>query len=139
MRDAGFVTKNAAFGMTILVGASKTLFTILAALYVDQMGRRPLLFISIGGLFVFLIVMGLAFERESLAWLMVVGTTEVFSTRIRAKAMSLATSSNRLIAGIVASTTLPLVQALTPMGFFFFYACMTMGTGAYVTGGCPEK
>jgi hypothetical protein len=82
--------------------------------------------------------MGLAFERESLAWLMVVGmclyvaffslgvgpltwvgTTEVFSTRIRAKAMSLATSSNRLIAGIVASTTLPLVQVGYPeeMGF----------------------
>lgn len=42
-----------------------------------------------------------------------VGTTEVFSTRIRAKALSLAVSSNRVIAGVMAMSTLPLLNALT--------------------------
>lgn len=219
---AGFVTKNAAFGMTILVGASKTVFCIVAALYVDQAGRRPLLFMSTAGLFVFLVVMAVACRFESLGWLMVVGmcayvaffslgvgpltwvgTTEVFSTRIRAKAMSLATSTNRLIGGVVASTTLPLVevrfvgrgggrmiffcvcalahillsagisistvspltgpptllsptssskhslthsfihsptlsQALTPTGYFLFYACITLCTAAYLYAFFPE-
>lgn len=129
MEKAGFVTRNAAFGMTILVGMSKMIFCIVAVVYVDQVGRRPLLFASTGGLFVFLVVMAVACRFDSLGWLMVlgmcayvaffslgvgpltwVGTTEVFSTRIRAKAMSLATSTNRLIGGVVASTTLPLVE-----------------------------
>jgi len=129
LEKAGFVSKDAAFGMTILVGASKMIFCIVAALYVDQVGRRPLLFMSTGGLFVFLVVMGVACRFESLGWLMVVGmcayvglfslgvgpltwvgTAEVFCTRIRAKAMSLATSTNRLIAGLVASSTLPLME-----------------------------
>lgn len=132
LEKAGFVSKNAAFGMTILVGASKTIFCIVAALYVDQAGRRPLLFMSTAGLFVFLVVMAVACRFESLGWLMVVGmcayvaffslgvgpltwvgTTEVFSTRIRAKAMSLATSTNRLIGGVVASSTLPLTEVRT--------------------------
>ena len=42
-----------------------------------------------------------------------VGTTEVFSTRIRAKSMSLAVSSNRIVAGCMAISTLPLLNALT--------------------------
>ena len=42
-----------------------------------------------------------------------VGTTEVFSTRIRAKALALAVSSNRVIAGLMAMGTLPLIDALT--------------------------
>lgn len=41
-----------------------------------------------------------------------VGATEVFSTRIRAKAMSLSVSTNRLISGVIASATLPLLKAL---------------------------
>ena len=43
-----------------------------------------------------------------------VGATEVFSTRIRAKGMSLAVSTNRLISGVIALSTLPLLHALTP-------------------------
>lgn len=42
-----------------------------------------------------------------------VGATEVFSTRIRAKAMSLSVSTNRLISACIASATIPMLHALT--------------------------
>ena len=43
-----------------------------------------------------------------------VGATEVFSTRVRAKAMSVAVSTNRLISGLIASSTLPLMETVGP-------------------------
>jgi hypothetical protein len=42
-----------------------------------------------------------------------VGATEVFSTRIRAKALALAVSAKCLVGGVLALTTLPLLSALT--------------------------
>lgn len=143
--------------MTLCIGACKLIFTIIAVVYVDQMGRRPLLLSSSIGLCLFLIIMAIVTNFKGLGGVMVfalcaymacfslglgpltwVGTTEVFSTRIRAKSMSLAVSLNRLVSGVVASTTLPLTQALTPTGYFMFYAFLAALTGVYLYIFFPE-
>ena len=63
---------------------------------------------------------------------------QVFPLHIRAKALSLATSSNRLVSALVAGTTLTLSEALTTRGFFVFYAFMTLGSMAYLYHYFPE-
>lgn len=43
--------------------------------------------------------------------------------------MSLATSANRLISGVVAVATLPLMELLTGSGYFSLYALLTALSG----------
>lgn len=66
------------------------------------------------------------------------GASEVFPLHIRAKALSLATSSNRLVSATVAGTTLTLRNAFGVSGFFVFYACMTVVSACYLYKFFPE-
>ena len=59
------------FGMTILIGLSKMIFTLIAVLYSDHAGRRPLLLISTCGLAVCLFLMAVVVPYPSLSGLMV--------------------------------------------------------------------
>ena len=113
---------------------------IVAGKLFDKRGRRPLFFASLGGMIVALITMAFTFLDEdggsavvgviglasylcffSLgmgpgAWLI---PAEVFSTTIRAKAMSMATFLNRVAATIVTSSFLTVADKLSWSGFFF--------------------
>ena len=66
------------------------------------------------------------------------GASEVFPLHIRAKALSLATSTNRLVSALVAGTTLSLSTLLTSTGFFVFYAILTAMSAFYLYKFFPE-
>jgi MFS family permease len=164
LEDAGFETKGQTFGITLCIGFCKTSAIAIGAYLVDSWGRRPLLFLSTGLMAFFLLLLAVSFPGGDndemrdvkipicifamcafvasfsvgvgpVTW---AGASEVFPLHIRAKALSLATSSNRLVSATVAGTTLTLRNAFGVSGFFVFYACMTVVSACYLYKFFPE-
>ncbi|MBI4603541.1 MAG: MFS transporter [Planctomycetes bacterium] len=63
---------------------------------------------------------------------------EIFPTRIRGRAMSLATISLWSACTLVSMTFLTLVEALTAAGAFWLYAVLSAATFAFVWRAVPE-
>jgi len=57
---AGLRSDNNSLGATMAVGASKTLFILVATFFLDRVGRRPLLLTSVGGMVVSLVLLASA-------------------------------------------------------------------------------
>jgi SP family arabinose:H+ symporter-like MFS transporter len=109
LRNAGFVRQADAIGATVFLQLWNILATLLAIWLVDRVGRRPLLLVGVAGMFVGLACLGLGFEFSlsalhllliflvaigmylvslaPLTWLIM---SEIFPTRLRGKAMALA-------------------------------------------------
>jgi len=147
---AGFEGKVVAIAAAVGVGAVNVLFTILSIFLIDRIGRRKLYFIGLSGMVFSLIVLGLVFSFQDtlgasvkwlslssmifyimffalslgpLAWLII---SEIYPTRIRGFAMSIATVSNWLFNGIVAFTFLKLINMFGASGAFWLYAFVGM-------------
>jgi MFS transporter, SP family, xylose:H+ symportor len=119
---------NAALLQTILVGAVNLTFTVVAIWTVDKLGRRPLMMIGSLGMGVCLLAMGLAtYYQQTATWMLcfVLGyigcfalsvgpvtwviLAEVFPTRIRGRAMAVATVC-LWIANYIVSQTYPMMD-----------------------------
>lgn len=113
---------------TVIVGAVNMLFTVLAIWTVDRLGRKPLMLIGFAGMGISLGALGLAaFLQRTEFWvlLFILGYTasfamsvgpitwvilaEIFPTRIRGRAMSIATVC-LWIANYVVSQTFPMMD-----------------------------
>jgi len=119
---------NAALLQTVVVGAVNMTFTIIAIWTVDKLGRRPLMMIGSAGMGLSLLAMGLAafFQRTEL-WMLLfilgyiacfalsvgpvtwVILSEIFPTRIRGRAMAIATVC-LWIANYIVSQTFPMMD-----------------------------
>lgn len=143
LSDTG-LTKSASITQTVFVGVTNVVFTVVAVLLLDRVGRRKLLLIGTVGLTVALAVLGIYFTSSTLQqnagwvalaallvyiasfaiglgpvfWLMI---SEIYPTGIRSKAMSVATVANWGANFLVAVTFLSLGQAITRQGTFFLY------------------
>ena len=124
----------------IALGTVKLVFVFIGARYFDHAGRRPMLFLSLGGMALSLMVVSFTFSKHTsstndvvtvsaleayLAFFSIglgpgnwVVVSEIFAPSIRAKAMMLAVVPNRITATIMASTFLSLTQMVTWPGFF---------------------
>lgn len=130
----------------IALGLVKLVVIVLAGRLFDRRGRRPLFFLSLlgmaaslllvswaflggadsAGLAVFGLALYLAFFSVGMgpgAWLV---PSEVFSTIIRAKAMSVATFMNRVMATVMASTFLTVATAMSYAGFFLMLSLVCL-------------
>ena len=109
-QQAGFKSATSALFQTVVLNVWDVLCTLLAMWLVERLGRRPLLLVGIAGMAVSLTAMGFLFARHytgelivaammlsigfyivslaPLAWLIM---SEIFPTRLRGKAMSVAT------------------------------------------------
>jgi MFS family permease len=152
-----------AMWQTVIVGAVNMTFTVLAVAVVDRLGRRPLMLIGSVGMGIALVALGLVFywqlfERWTLVFVlgyiacfaMSVGPvvwvilSEIFPTKIRGRAMGMATVCLWL-ANYVISQTFPMMAedpwllARFHQGFpFFVYAAFCVVLLAVVVRWVPE-
>jgi len=119
---------HAALLQTIVVGAVNLTFTIIAIWTVDRLGRKPLMMIGSSGMGICLLGMGLAaFGQSTGLWILLfilgyiacfalsvgpvtwVILAEIFPTRIRGRAMAIATIS-LWVANYIVSQTFPMMN-----------------------------
>lgn len=156
-------TMNAALLNTVAVGAVNLLFTVVAIYTVDRIGRKPLLIIGAIGMGIALTVLGTGFYLEKTgSWALVfvllyiasfalslgpvvwVVLSEIFPTKIRGRAMGVATVALWCACYLV-SQTFPMMNdnpALVEKfhhGFpFWVYAVFCLVTVVFVAIFVPE-
>ena len=104
------IGSDSAFAQTFLIGIVNTIFTLLALLLIDRQGRRKLLLVGTAGMIICLFGMGVCFSFDIAGiWLLIlilgyiacfasslgpipwIIMSEIFPTKTRGKAMSVAT------------------------------------------------
>ncbi len=144
---AGFHDAQSSIFATVGIGVVNVLSTIFAVIYLDKLGRRPLLMTGLSGMLVCLLVLSFAFKigtpdealriitltctflyiicfafsLGAILWLVV---SEIFPLDIRATAMGVAVFSCWFWNFAVSSTFLTLLNELGPSNTFLFYASM---------------
>uniref|UniRef100_A0A0E0F7W0 Major facilitator superfamily (MFS) profile domain-containing protein n=1 Tax=Oryza meridionalis TaxID=40149 RepID=A0A0E0F7W0_9ORYZ len=160
-KKAGMASNTSVLGATVAVGVVKTCFILVATLFSDRLGRRPLLLASTGGVAVALTSLALTLRVASpstasaaacVASVMAfvaafsVGfgpmtatyTAEIMPLRLRAQGASLGMAVNRLTCGVVSMTFISLAGGITMAGCFFLYAGVAAVACVFVYVRLPE-
>jgi sugar porter (SP) family MFS transporter len=147
-----------AIGLNILVGIVNLLFTVVALVTIDKMGRRPLLLTATGGMGLCLAVFAallhylpvhsavllipllgyvacFAFGLGTGVW---VCLAELFPNRIRGRAMSIATVVLWIAVSIVTATFLSLIKIFSAPGVFLGYSGICVLSFLYIYRRLPE-
>jgi len=156
--QAGMKSREGQAAVLIALGLVKVTVVVIAGPLFDKIGRKPLLLVSLGCIFFSLFLLGCTFLADevntnfalfSLAlymsgfslgvgpvcWLI---PSEVFSTTIRAKAMSVATFLNRATATLMASTFLSIANTITWGGYFALLSLVSLSILIFVWYFLPE-
>jgi MFS transporter, SP family, arabinose:H+ symporter len=154
LKKAGLETADALW-QNVLVGVVNTASTVIAIWVVDRLGRRPLLLLGSAGMGVSLVLMALALEMSHglvvlvpvLAYVAAFGITlgpvvwvviaEIFPTRIRGRAMGIATVC-LWISCFLVSQFFPYVLAKLSGYGFLIYAAMCVVSFFFVLRYVPE-
>lgn len=140
LRISGYPSAKAAILAAAVIGVANVLVTVLSIFLVDRLGRRFLLLSGTAGMTAALALIGYAFYRQAagavvfyemigyvvffgiglgpVMWLLI---SEIYPTKIRGKAMSLATLSVWGANWLVAGTFLSLIHAAGPAGTFWIF------------------
>ncbi len=137
----------------------KSIVTFVSSTFIDSWGRRRLLFISIAGVVVSLLILAIDFHLSSgatssmaivgiflymvsfasglgpVAWLV---PSEVFTTPIRAKGTSVTTFFNRAVSAIMDFSFLPLHNAITWSGVFLILMFLSIVIAVLIHVFVPE-
>ena len=156
--QVGQNSESAALGANVVIGLVNILATIVAIWLIDKLGRRPLLMFSAGAMAVcqialgaafliqpppaFLVLTAMLFSVASFAvglgpgvWVVM---SEIFPTRVRGRAMSVATISLWVACVALTMTFLSLASAITITGAFWVYSAMCVTTFLLVWRALPE-
>ncbi|WP_066521163.1 sugar porter family MFS transporter [Curtobacterium ammoniigenes] len=138
------LTSSSSIARTVSIGITNVVFTIVAVVLLDRVGRRPLLLTGTAGLTVALAFLGVYFWSPWLqhhaSWTALVGLilyiaayaiglgpvfwlmiSEIFPIGIRSKSMAVSTMVNWAANFVVAGTYLTATQLITTQGVFFVY------------------
>jgi MFS family permease len=155
------VSTGGAITQVLSVGITNVVFTLVAVLILDRVGRRPLLIVGTIGGVIALGVLGLFFAEHSLQhsspwislvamivyigsfaiglgpvfWLMI---SEIFPLRVRSPGMSLSTGAHWGSNFLVSTFFLAMVSAITREGTFWLYAAFGIGALAFFVARLPE-
>ena len=161
-RIAGFDSAIGAIYATIGVGLVNFGMTVVAIVFTDRIGRKPLLYIGLCGMLAALISLGFAFHfadilGSGLKWLAVgsvlvyiasfamslgpVGwilVSEILPLKIRGFAMSLCTVANFGFNFIVVLSFLPMIETLGKAATFWIFGGITVLSLLFVFFFIPE-
>ena len=154
---------NTALLQTVMVGTVNLIFTIIAIWTVDRIGRKPLIIIGASGMCISLVSLGLAaYYQKMEIWVLIfvlgyiacfalslgpvvwVVLSEIFPTKIRGRAMAIATSC-LWAANFIVSQTFPMMSENEWLvdkfhqGFpFWIYSVLCVVTVLFVKSFVPE-
>jgi len=159
-QSAGLSSAATSILATAGVGAVNVIMTVVSIRLIDRLGRRQLLYWSLGGMALTLFVLSAAFHAGAsgnLAWISVacvaafVGffaiglgpvfwllIAEIFPLNMRGRAMSLATVANWGFNLIVSATFLNIVGAVGSAGAFLIYAILSVLALVFIAMIVPE-
>jgi SP family galactose:H+ symporter-like MFS transporter len=158
---AGIATNTASLLATTWIGAVNVVATVIAIVYSDRIGRKPLLYAGIAGMGIALCVLALALGAQkpgplvgtiAVASLMVyvacfafglgpivwVLISEIYPLRIRGFGMSVATLGNWAANFVVSLTFLRQLEVFGARATFFTYAALCLVTIVVVRFAVPE-
>jgi SP family arabinose:H+ symporter-like MFS transporter len=154
---AGF-GRMSAIGQSAIIGVCNMLFTIVAIVLADKVGRRPLLLIATGGMglsllllgaafkfpllpasaLLFIILLYIAFFASAMGPLVWVVMAEIFPIKVRGSAMGLATLI-LWFADFLVTLTFPVISdRFHPSTAFWLYAAMCVLDLAFIAVFLPE-
>lgn len=141
LEDAGLKADSALSGMAV-IGFCNMIFTVIAMVYVDKLGRRLLLQVGTVGAIACLLGIGATFSSGANSMLIVLMCTfvaffafslgpikfifasEIFPTNIRSHAMSIAILTMWATDTLVGQFTPALREGVGPSGTFFIFAAI---------------
>jgi sugar porter (SP) family MFS transporter len=155
------LSTTSAITQALSVGITNVIFTIVAILILDKVGRRPLLIIGTIGCVVALVALGIFFASPTLKhdfsgyaliclivyiasfavglgpvfWLMI---SEIFPLKVRSAAMSVSTVANWAANFLVSTFFLTLTGAITIEGTFWLYAGFGVAAIIFFAARLPE-
>lgn len=158
LQMAGFQSARSAILATVLVGGVNLALTVVALFLLDRVGRRPLLLFGIGGMLVSLVFLGFLFGAAHVSraailsdvlaylacfaiglgpvfWLLI---SEIYPTRIRGQAMSVASVTIWIFDLLVSVTFLSLIGAVGAKFSFWIYAAACVGAFVFAFWLVPE-
>lgn len=158
METAGFHSASGAILATFLIGSMSVLFAIGAMPLLDRAGRRRLLLISTSGMFACLVLLGYCFGLPHVPRATVIGTflsflaffqvglgpvfwlliSEIYPTRVRGQAMSLASVTIWASDWLVALTFLTLLDHFGARNLFWLYGLACIGAFIFSFYFIPE-
>ncbi len=155
-RSAGSA-RDAAFVQTVTVGVVNLAFTFVAIWLVDRAGRRPLLIAGTSAQVVSLFCVGLMFDRGShgpllllsiltfvaafacstgpITWIV---NSEIFPTKLRGRAMSIAVVVLWFCDFLVTQTFPMLRESIGPAKTFWVYAFCSLLSTIFIVAMVPE-
>jgi sugar porter (SP) family MFS transporter len=152
---------SSAIGQTVFIGVTNLVFTVVAILLLDKLGRRVFLIAGTVGLTVGLLLLGAFFASSTLQdsagslalaalilyiasfavglgpvfWLMI---SEIFPLELRGPAMAACTVANWSFNFIVSFTFLTLVDQIGKAATFWLYAAIAVCAVAFFIARVPE-
>ncbi|MGI9050702.1 MAG: sugar porter family MFS transporter [Rubrobacteraceae bacterium] len=160
MQSTGLAPGNSILA-TLVVGVVNVIFTVIAFLLIDRIGRRPLLLIGLSGIILALALLGLSYALPSLAgietWLILAGLIlyimsfaasfgvvlwvvlpEIFPLKVRGSAMGVCTILHWSSNLAVSLSFLPLINAIGRAATFWGFGVIAIGAFAFVYFLMPE-
>jgi MFS transporter, SP family, arabinose:H+ symporter len=141
LREAGFGAGDAFWGQ-VTIGIVNTVFTLVAIFTIDKFGRKPLLIWGVSGAVISLVMIGVLFAVDNtsstlllifilfyiacfafsfgpVVWVIL---SEIYPTRIRGRAMGVATVTLWASNWVVGQFTPTLLETVTASGTFWLFA-----------------
>ncbi len=151
-------TAGAALAANIVIGCTNLLCTLLALRFVDRWGRRSMLLTGSAGMTASLLLFVIAYRVPGLPPLLILACilcytgffafamgpipwvviSEIFPTKIRGRAASMATSMLWTGTLVVTFTFLSLIRVLGVSGTFFVYAVLCAISFVFIWTRVPE-
>ena len=159
---AGIASHSNSILATFVVAVVNVIGTVVGILLVDRVGRKPLLYVGVGGMIIALFALAYAFGRQvgslgslgviaigclvlyiacfafsmgAIAWILV---SEVFPLRVRGRGVAVATLFSGISNFAVSLTFLSLIKAAGSAATFALYGCMSIVTLLFVRFVVPE-